>query len=481
MGGSDAYAYGYGPDGYYDPQLAQQMQQQQNEADAAWKQVLAKNHGGHYGAGGFTTDFEAAGDTQALVDMVANANPGRISSVADQYMKIHDQIADITKELHTHVNNMLEHWTGPAADGFRTHAETLHTSLTNSLTYAKNAHTALKSSSESLTRAQSNIKHAPSWWDRASRALTSERSDYQFKTDAAKYGLAEAVQKDGSQLSAQMEAKQHNVLVMQSLGTDYNNNAAILQQTPGGGRENLGVWPQPVKEHTGSVTQPSSGTPESPNSTSGGGVVTGGGHYSGPGGGGISGGIAQPHLTGLPSTTGIDGVSGGQGGSTGVINPTGPQGFGGGSAGGHSGLGGVGGLGVIGGLGATGGLGGRSRFGGGGFAGEGGLGKGGLGGAASEAELTAAERAALGGRGGAALEGEAGMAGESAFTKGGSGIGGGAAEGEGGMGNRGMMGGMGGMGRGGGRKKDRKGRADYLVEDEETWMQDDVPNPPVIG
>jgi WXG100 family type VII secretion target len=456
--------------GAYNPEeqkLIEQQMRTQKQGDAAWKHVLAQNRGGHVGAGGYTSNFEAAGDVQALVDMVENASPGRISQVAETYGRIHQQISDITKELHTHVNNMLEHWTGPAADGFREHATNLHTSMTNSLNYAKNAQNALKASSESLSRAQSNIHHQPGFWDKAGTFFTTdETTKSEFRIAAEKEGLAKAMQTDGTKLSASDQAFQHNVLVMQNLGTDYNNNTALLNQSPGrppsGG---YGTWPTPVNEQPGHVTQPSDSTPDSPNGTSGGGGTAGGGHYTGAGSGGISGGIAQPHVNGLPSTTGIDGVSGGHGDFTGAVNPTGTGGVNPGGSGGNTVTGGFGGVPSVSGL-AAGGLAGRSRFGAGaGFAEEAGLGKGG---------------AALEGKGGAALEGEGELAGERAFTKGGSGIGG-AAEGEG-MGNRGMMGGgMGGMGRGGGRKKGRKGRADYLVEDEDTWMQDDVPNPPVIG
>lgn len=463
---------------------AAQQAKRQDDANQQWKKVQAANAGGHTGTDGYTTDFEAAAGLQNLRDMVMHADPDAIHKVSAQWTTIGGTLDETAHDLTTHVNNLLQHWSGASADAFRENAGNLHTSLSNGAQYAHTTSGAMSDAAIALTEAQRDMPDMPGFWDKASRAVTSETGDVQFKNDAAAHGLSYAVQHDGSQLSAVEEAHQKAVLVMETVGTKYNAAAAKMTAPPPH-NTNGGVWPPPQQGPSTPVSKPgpvTGGPGHSP--------VTGGpgsdpvtpvppihgptpvplppGHNPGPvppiqG----QGPVGTPTPPPPPPGTTLDGGTGGPTTGTGT-------GTGGPGTGGVSGVGGIG----KGAGGGVGGAGGGAAFGGGGLggasaglatgAGGGGFGAGGrLGGGSG----LAGEEAGM--QSGSALgEGEAGLA---AGEKGAAGAG--AAEGRSGMG----MGGMGGAGRGAGNKKKRKGRAAYLLEDEETWSQDDAPNPPVIG
>jgi WXG100 family type VII secretion target len=389
-----------------------------------------------------------------------NAKPHRMHEVADAWKQVHTGLSETAQELGTHVNNLLEHWTGQSADAFRAQAQQLHTSLTNGTQYAQNTETAMRNAADALSEAQGAMPSDPSWWDRFSRKMTTESTDVQFRLDAAHYGLNKAIQMDGSQLTANGEAYQKGVVVMETLAGKYNAQTAALQNGAPQRSNTDGVWPAPVAPHPRTVTQPSDSTPASPHqesiSTNGpgasgrykgiGGVNTPGSpNLSGTGGTGISGGVqtTRPSNDTIPITS-IDGIHGG------VPVPTGNTPV----------------AGVPGGSFQTSGIIGGSPIGGSsvGMFGIGGVSSGALG--ASEGageELSGMSEGETSGLG----LGKTGAVGASAEEEGAS--------------SERMMGGMGGLGRGSQRKKKRKDRPSYLVEDEETWALDETPSPPVIG
>ncbi|MEZ0065748.1 uncharacterized protein YukE [Streptacidiphilus sp. MAP12-20] len=458
--------------------LAAQQRQKQKAADQQWQKVLDANKGGNTGPNGFTTNFEQAGGFYGLKHMIEHADPGAIINVAGHWDSIAKSLNETAAELVTHVNTMLEHWSGASAEAFRTNAGTLHESLTNGAQYASNTHFAMNNAGQALSVAKRDFPGAPSTMDQLGSALGGS-SDIQFKQDAAKYGLAQAVKMDGGDLSAWEQVHQQAVVVMESLGTQYNASAAQLVAPPPS-RGGVTAWPPPPATPSPVV----GGTGPTPGGPGHGGQVgqkpiiggNGGGHDTFvpghstgvgqyPVGGqfhGIHGGQPGGPPIGVGGTLdgGSGGLHGGSGAGGGLHGGPGAGGVGGigtGSGAGHGGFMGGGGVGM-GGL-HGGGLGGRGAGFGGGRGRAGGLGRGldeshGMAGAEGEHGMTAAEKAKLG----AAGEGVSG-----------------GANGEGGMG----MGG-GGMGSGSGNKKKRKARADYLVEDEETWDVDGDANPGVI-
>jgi uncharacterized protein YukE len=438
--------------------LEQQRQAQQKKADQQWQGVLKAHQGGQYNRDGFTTDFETAGGFKGLQAMIEHANPDAMQAVSEHYTAIAGMLQETSQQLSTHVNNMLENWSGQSADNFRASAETLYASLDNGSQYATNASTAIFNASSALRHAQKTFPKAPSELDQIGSALGGS-SDIQFKQDAATMGLEKAVQKDGGDLSAWEQVHQQAVVVMEELGRQYNNSTFTLNQNKTHDT-GAGVWPAPpnVTKPTGPIGN-GGGTPRSPRQSGRAGLepITGGnagghdnfrpGQYDGHGY--------------LPGGGGIEGVHGGQPGGT-------PPGIGGKLDGGIGGLrSGIGGgdhlgggsqLGGLPGLGMGGGGAGGGAFGGR-FGGMGGLGAGlgsdHLGGSAEGGSAHGLSEKAAG-----AHEGEgAGAAGE------GEGMG---------------MGGAGGLGQGKGNKKKRKARAGYLVEDEETWTGNAAANPGVI-
>ncbi|MEY9845244.1 uncharacterized protein YukE [Streptacidiphilus sp. BW17] len=444
---------------YYEQQAYQEQQKEQKAADAQWKKALQANAGGQTGDAGFTTNFEAAKGFEALQAMVRDADPGAISQAALNWGYIADNLHDTAKQLGGIVNDVLEHWTGQTADAFRHNATQLHTSLVNGAGYASNTKEAMTSASTALGIAKDNFPHAPSEMAQIGSSLGGS-SNIQFENDAAKYGLAKAVQMDGGQLSVWEQVHQQAVVVMEGLGTQYNQSTLKLSSTPGGGTlGDVGTWPAPpVTQVPGPPSGTVTGTPSGPGQAGNvplkpitGGNATGGTFTPGvnnggsvlPGGGGV-GGIhgGAPGGNGWGIGGKLDGVSGGLHSGLGA----------GGGFGGGGGVGGVGGLGVGGGAGGVG-------LGGGGMVGMSGLGAGGM----------------TGGTGSGSASGEAaGVSEEGAMA--GEGEGAAGAGGESGMG----AGGLGGLANAAGKKKQRKSRAEYLVEDEETWGVDTPVNPGVI-
>jgi len=131
---------------------------QQAAADAQWKKALAANAGG--GNEGFSSNFEAAGGLDGLRAMIESADPGALMTVAGHWTGVGEDLTSISSGLSTHVNNLLEHWTGASADAFRASASTLNESLTNGAGYAHSTSGALTTASSALSEAQANMPHA---------------------------------------------------------------------------------------------------------------------------------------------------------------------------------------------------------------------------------------------------------------------------------------------------------------------------------
>ena len=126
---------------------ASQHAKQQKDADQQWKKVQAKNAGGKANGDQFTTNFEGTGGLLDLRSMIMDADPEGIQHVATQWTTIGTTLDDSSRDLGTHVNNLLEHWTGASADAFRENAETLKTSISNSAQYAHQTSSAMTEAS----------------------------------------------------------------------------------------------------------------------------------------------------------------------------------------------------------------------------------------------------------------------------------------------------------------------------------------------
>jgi hypothetical protein len=432
-----------------DSNKAQQSSQAQGDKD--WKKFLDQNRGGQGGYGGATTAFEEVPGYYNLKQMIESTDPAAMMTVSQHWGSISSMLTETAGQLGTHVNNMLEHWNGDSADAFRKNAQDLSTSLTNGASYAQIAQGAMSTASTALSETLDNFPHPPSTMDKAEHM---GGSDAQFHQDALKYGLEQAVQMDGGQLSAWERVHQQAVVAMQQLGTSYNASAAEMGNTPKGDLGGNGVWPAPPSTVNPNPIGPTGPTPSGPK---GGSDVPikpiegGNGNWHNPP---VHGGPVHNPWTPNPPHGPHNPWQGGPGnpppGIHGKLDDVGRglhSGVGGGGGGfGGGGAGGVSGLGLGGGGGAGGGF-------AGGTGGMSGLGAGALRKGSGSGEGGLSEKAGMG-------EGE----------------GSGAGEGEGGMG----MGGAGGLGSGNNKKKQRKARAGYLVEDEETWNDNGASNPGVI-
>ncbi len=458
-----------------DSRQLQQARAQQTRAD-----ILAKTHGGHEGPTGYTTDFTASGvgGLEGLRAMIEHADPAALDTVADHWKAVNKALLEAQADFHTHTSAALEHWTGSAADGFAARAQQLHEALGNGAKYAEYAGSGVSAAATALTAAKKAMPTAPSEWQKISRRATSESSDQQFNTDL-KSGISRqvALDLDGGQLSATEERHQQAIVVMQTLEGAYNSAGRTIGKAPGDPVEAYAVWPPPPATATHDpVGAPDSEPVAGPGAAGAlrlaqdGPLDRAGVAYGlAPGEGGprtavagdrsegITGGERLPTAPG-PSTT-VTGISGGLGSGGGAGSAGGMtgsplpliSGVGGDPSQGRSGPGfGLGGV-SVGFGGVLGGAGGTDAFGGG---------------FNSAAEDFAASSASSGTSG--VTDNEELSQTPSTETPG--------IAAEEAMGMGGFPGDLGSHG----KKRNRRPRPHYLVEDPESWESGVTLNPPVI-
>jgi uncharacterized protein YukE len=469
-----------------------------------------------------TTPFGLEYDMDQMKDMVRNADPAAVKTVAQGWADLKADLVGgggIKETFDAAVQHVLAHWEGKSADLFRERAQVISQKITDSAKYAHNASKSLEGAAVILEDIKPKVlaMEKPSKLSSAGDFIgdlgdrDASGADNALKNGA---GSQAALNSNEGSLSAGREAQLKMAAQMELLGAAYNSRA----------RE-MGSWNRRIDEPPGddypgdpggippaAVVVPTGTAPRSPQGATGG---TARGSQAGPISpskpvappAGITGGAHKPVAPQTPQVgTAIDGVSGGR---TGGPSVGGPSTTGGGTTGG--GMPGGSGGGIVGavpgaapGAGAArGGVGGRA--GAGGTVGRGATGAGaGTGGMAGRGAAGAGAGAgAVGGaaKGGAARAG--GLARQSGGVVGGTpraGAGAGAGAGRGTAGGSGLhrsrgaaAGGASAVRKGGmvgapgartGRPQDeerREGeRPDYLVEDEETWMPQTNAAPRVI-
>jgi len=220
----------------------------QSEAARTRAEILADTDHGHAGPTGYLTDFTApaVGGLHGLRAMIEHADPAALDAVAEHWTAVSGALLAARTDFHAHTAAALEHWSGPAADGFAARAQQLHDSLTNGAAYADHASTAITSASAALRTAQRAMPKAPGEWQKISRRLTTESGDQQFTTDLHN-GLnrESALTLDATQLSATEERHQQAILVMQTLEQSYTQATTTLGTAPASPIEAERVWPPP--------------------------------------------------------------------------------------------------------------------------------------------------------------------------------------------------------------------------------------------
>ncbi|MGA5704016.1 WXG100 family type VII secretion target [Peterkaempfera bronchialis] len=475
-----------------------------------------------------TTDFGqySHGELKRMVDSL---NSGDIMKAADPWRRTYDTLKGIRTALQSYSGQATTDWEGQASSAFYTRMTKLANSVNNTAEYANDTAVTLEIVADSIDEAKAAMPDEPSAWDRTTDWVDDKVS-----------GLFGADDADTRQSEADSR-KQQAVAIMQTLTRRYQASAAILNPPPateGWDRSDDDPWPPAPPDPTGAgaiggaiigaglggIAGASAG-----GSTSGG---SGKSHSSGAPGSlavaatatgasavidpGIHGGAAAtaslgPSSSGATSGTGIDATGGITGGTrapsptaglTGGDRPS-PQGVGGGAPSGANGL--PGGGRVPGGLAPSEGRGsgslggglnrgtgaGRTRSGAnvvgeaplgegtgrsvGGFGSAGAVG----GGVGSGARPGAAAGGGLARRSGGVVGESVADSRGGTFTEGGTGIGSRSRSGQAG-GSTQATGGLAGS-RGRRRDEERRGeRPDYLVEDEETWVDGTRPNPDVV-
>lgn len=487
-----------------------------------------------------TTPFYQS-DLDSLKSMVANSNHETIEGIADNWQWVAERLTGgstggLKSEFDDAVNEVLEHWSGSAADGFRARAELISTNIANASPYATNVSNAMRNAASSLKyyKAQLDSVKKPtateSGMDRVGNEALSVvtlgaaggRDDSKANAElAAGKPTADVLTGNSGELSEGKERQLQGAIVMEYLGTAYRNNAKSIGTPQAGVGEKDEIPPTdsstpitpvvPIPTAMGGPSATSSSV-KLPTANSSG--MTSPNTVASPQTDGISGGIGSSSTPKSP--TSIAGIGSG-GGSTSI--GTGLDSFGTGTAGtsiggGGGSLGGGGGVGSVGGgvgstslgsmgsgtsgmaaaagvsgstlgAGATGrtsgtGAGrtgsGAGRMGTPGMGGAAGAGKGGSAGGVTGRGALARQKGGVVG----AAKGKTGTG-----TQGGSGLHrsrGGTQAGTGtGKSGRGMAGAPGAHGRGKGDEEGREGqRPDYLIEDEETWTTERNVAPRVI-
>ncbi|MFD7663425.1 WXG100 family type VII secretion target [Streptomyces sp. NPDC059788] len=489
--------------------------------------------------GGVSTDkgcFYAKHETkffernmQELKAMVAHADPGKVKEVAANWKWIHDTLVGedgrggLRKEFDDAVKEVLEHWGGKAAEGFRQRADKISQNIGNSAPYASNMRHVMDGVGHTLSEYKKKIDEMQMPTDAESNRDAVGNYALKVVTFGAKGGrddskaihelqqgkdTTDVLNGNSGELSEGKERQLQTAIMMEYLGSSYRSNALAMGKPPrGGGRDTevpeRGDTPPPppfVPLPDGVVNRPKPSTPKGslPSTPKGPGYTSPGG-LEAPRQRGISGGVGStipPKASTVPHVgTGLDGFSGGPGG--GGLNTGGGTGGlnGGGSlngtpGGGHVSGGNSGATGMPGGGGMAGGtMAGRSGTGGsagGAGARSGRAGMPGMGGGAGGG---AGAKGAAAGRGGALARQKGGVIGSTGGKSGTGGQGGsglhrsrgGTQSGAGGgrrpMGMAGAPGAHGGKGDDKGRNGERP---DYLVEDEETWTPERNVAPKVI-
>ena len=444
-----------------------------------------------------TTPFGVDSDMDQMKEMVRDADPATVKSVAEGWSRLEQDLVGpggVKEILDTAVEHVMAHWEGQSADLFREQAQIISTKLTDSSKYANNVSQSLTGAAVILEKVKPEIlaMEKPGRVSSAADFIANggDRSGGKAADDAIRGGASsqEALDSYGTSLSEGREAQLRMAAKMEVLGAAYNSRAA-----------EMGSWkPKPPIEPTkGKVSDgedypgdpggvapapviiPAELAPQSPRSAATSashsrrvGAITSSKPVSPPSG--ITGGAHKPTVSQPQVGTAIDGISGGRAGAPGV-------GGGGSVASGSAAGGGIGGGsgfvgGAVGGAAAAGAARGMAGRGGGvGGAADVGAGRGGAARAGGEVGRSGgvvggtpkagagAGRGTAGGSGLHSSRGAAGHGGASAVRKGGVAGAPGAHNGR----------------RRGDEQRERE-RPDYLVEDEETWTPQSNAAPRVI-
>ncbi|MDI3388311.1 hypothetical protein QIS99_19185 [Streptomyces sp. B-S-A8] len=426
-----------------------------------------------------------------LKQMLEGTDHKRIEETSQNWGHVHRILAggedNIADRLDKAVSNVLEHWTGEAANSFAKKAREISQSIRNAAWYADLNKGQFGEAAEylKLYKPQLDAIKEPDLLDKAGDALTDWSWDNGESTahdlNNKNMTAAQVAEANEGKIGASRETQLQAVAVMENLGAQYarvarNLNGNKIQQDdnrnikdPDGTIE----YPPPVTGGGGGASVPGAGGTTKPWSA---GPPKGiGAAPAVPRDKGITGGSTVPSVKtntdslapGLTGKTSLPGGGGGLpaggGGVPGGGGPGGafvPTGGGGPAGGGRGGLG-AGGARGAGGAGTGRGAAGRAGMGGmGGGMGAGGRGAAGAGGRGALAKARGGVVGAAKGITGKGSGGGAGLHG----SRGGSqraGMGGG------------MAGGMGGRGGRRGEENEGRDRPDYLVEDEETWVSEE--------
>ncbi|GFE25720.1 hypothetical protein Sliba_61730 [Streptomyces nigrescens] len=203
--------------------------------------------------GGHSTDFSSH-TLETLKAMVRDAQPNKVSEIADHWMYVHDQLAgnapdgSVKDLLDRAVADVREYWHGAAAEAFEARAKMLSTSLKNGSLYAKNTSHTLKAAAIDLLKTQRAVtalqdSEAASKSGNILQAIGSKvqdgadwlsdfgaRSDDTLKQDLANgKSTSDALEKHRDTLSRGREIALQAAAHMEKLGASYNVKAQTMR------------------------------------------------------------------------------------------------------------------------------------------------------------------------------------------------------------------------------------------------------------
>lgn len=455
-----------------------------------------------------TTTF-AMKELGELRGMLDGADPAKVRKVADSWSWIHKVLVaseggGLKQEFDKAVEEVLEHWSGEAAEGFRKRANKISKKIEEAAVRAKAVESPMRNVATVLQSGIDNMKEikdpnaAERGADKAGNVAVSVltlgqkggRDDSGAKADiAAGVPTQDVLRKHATELSEGKERALKAAMVLEYVSGGYRTYAKSMKvkdrqfNDPNfDAKDYDGGAPAVVPFSGGGVGQKGVKAASMPTGLDGAGLATQAAPTS-PRPDGITGGIGTGGQPGSQVGTGLNtaGPGVGTGGGVNVGNLGAPS-AGGGPTSAASG-GGIGAPGIVG----TAGGGTRGTGAGGRVAGGGGrMGAPGMGGGAG-ARQGGNNKKGGSGRGALAKQrgGVVGAAGKGAArAQGGSGLHrsrGGKQAGATGQKGKGMMAGAPGSRGGAGKDdKERRERPDYLVEDEETWVTKKNVTPRVV-
>ncbi|WP_157537956.1 WXG100 family type VII secretion target [Kitasatospora azatica] len=179
---------------------------------------------------GEVTDFNKYSHG-TLRSMVEALNSGDVMSASDPWRRASDVLKQIRTALNTASGDATSTWEGSSSDAFYESMTKLANSVNNTAAYANDAANTLKMMSEAIDQAKHDMPEEPGFWDKLGNAISDTAQN------------AVGVQDDSTQIPIADQRKTQAVAVMQTLANKYRAATPVLKPPPSPNIDNSEVPP----------------------------------------------------------------------------------------------------------------------------------------------------------------------------------------------------------------------------------------------